>query len=168
MCPSTYFPWVGQLKGKFGIYVPESLANELEECMKALGLRSKSALVREALKLFISEHKWKTARRAVGIIGLIYDHEMKGVDEELTDIQHAHLGLVVSTLHVHLDKRRCMLAIVVRGRTDEIKELLGKLVSIRGVEIARTMLLAMEGEAGQEHEHGHDHGHEHGGGHSGE
>ncbi len=146
---------MSQLKGKFGIYIPESLANELEDCMRTLGLRSKSALVREALKLFINEHKWKTAKQVVGIIGLIYDHEMKGVDEELTDIQHAYLELVVSTLHVHLDRRRCMLAIVVRGYTDKIKELLGRLVSVRGVEIARTMLLAMEGKPS--HTHGHDH-----------
>ncbi len=133
------------LRSKFGIYVSEPLASELEECMKALGIKSKSALIREALKLFINEHKWKTAEHAVGIIGLIYDHTRKGVDEELTDIQHDYLDLIVSTLHVHLDRERCMLAIVVRGGTERIKELLGKLVSIKGVGIARTMLLAVEG-----------------------
>jgi len=125
--------------------------------MKALGIKSKSALVREALKLFISEHKWKTAENAVGIIGVIYDHSRKGADEELTDVQHEFLNLIVSTLHIHLDEDRCMLAIVVRGKTEEIKELLGKLVSIRGVNIARTMLLAVEG--GHTHPHTH-HKHE--------
>ncbi len=142
------------LRGKFGIYVPESLAQELENCMKALGIKSKSALVREALKLFINEHKWKTAENAVGIIGVIYDHSRKGADEELTDVQHEFLDLIVSTLHVHLDEDHCMLAIVVRGRTEEIKELLGRLVNIRGVSIARTMLLAVE-EGGHTHPHTH-------------
>ncbi len=125
--------------------------------MRALGIKSKSALVREALKLFINEHKWETAESAVGIIGVIYDHSHKGTDEELTDVQHKFLNLIVSTLHIHLDEDHCMLAIVVRGKTGEIKELLGKLVGIRGVNIARTMLLAVEG-GGHAHQHTH---HEH-------
>ncbi len=129
---------------KFGVYLPEELSEDLEKCMDALGIRSKSALMREALKLFIAEHRWKTADNAVGVIGVIYNHNVKGVDEELTDVQHDFLDLVVSTLHVHLSREKCMLAIVVRGSTNSMKKLLGRLSSIKGVEITRPLLLASD------------------------
>ena len=129
-------------KGKFGIYLPEDLVTDLEKCMASLSIRSKSALIREALKLFIVEHRWKTAEEAVGIIGLIYNHEVKGADEALTEIQHEYLKMILSTLHIHLSKEKCMLAIAVNGSTKRMMELLGKLASVKGVEIVKPLLLA--------------------------
>ena len=131
-------------RSKFGIYVPEDLSKDLEKCMESLGINSKSALIREALKLFISEHRWKSSDRAVGIIGVIYNHSVKGADEELTNIQHGFLDMIVSTLHIHLSRDKCMLAIVVKGPTDKMRKLLGKLSSVKGVEITRPLLLATE------------------------
>lgn len=132
------------MKSKFGVYIPEDMVDELEKCMAALGVKSKSALIRDALKLFITEHKWKTAKAAVGVIGVIYNHHAKMVDEKLTDIQHDYLDIIVSTLHVHLDKEKCMLAIVVKGDTERMRKLIGKLSTTKGVEIARPLLLAIE------------------------
>ncbi len=132
------------LGSKFGVYIPKELANDLERFMKALGISSKSALVREALKLFIIEHEWKVAKEAVGIVGVIYNHEVRGVDEELTNIQHDFLDIIVSTLHVHLSKEKCMLAIAVRGDAEKIKHLIGRLSIVKGVEITRPLLLAVE------------------------
>jgi len=133
-----------EVGSKFGVYIPKELANDLERIMNALGISSKSALVREALRLYIIEHKWKVAKEAVGIIGVIYNHEISGVDEELTNIQHDFLDIIVSTLHVHLSKEKCMLAIAVRGNAEKIKYLIGKLSTVKGVEITRPLLLAVK------------------------
>ena len=132
------------VRSKFGVYIPEDMVNELEKCMTTLGVRSKSALIRDALKLFITEHQWKSAKTAVGVIGVIYNHHAKMVDKQLTDIQHDYLDIIVSTLHVHLDKEKCMLAIVVKGDTERMRKLLGRLSTAKGVEIARPLLLAIE------------------------
>ncbi len=132
---------------KFGVYLPEELANELNECMKVLGVSSKSRLIQEALRLFINENRWRLGGKAVGTIGVIYDHTVPDVDEVLTDIQHDYLDIVISTIHVHLDKRRCMLNILVKGNVDRIKELLSKLINVRGVLFARPLLLNVESEA---------------------
>ncbi len=126
---------------KFGVYIPEELANEVKECMKSLGFKSKSRLVQEALRLFIIEHKWRTAGCAVGVIGVVYNHEAKGVDEGLTDIQHNYLDLIIATLHVHLDREKCMLAIAVRGETTKIRDLLKRISTLRGVYMAKPLLL---------------------------
>ena len=137
---------VNIMKGsvKFGVYLPEDLARELEECMDITGIKSKSKIIQEALRLFIIEHRWKAVGKASGIIGIIYDHEVKGVDELLTDIQHDYLDVIITTIHVHLDKRKCMLAIIVKGDTNRIKELLNNIMKIKGVLVARPMLLEIK------------------------
>jgi len=133
---------MGESASKFGVYISKDLAKDLEECMKALGIESKSALIRDALRLFIVEHRWRTSRNAIGIIGVIYNHNIKGSDELLTDIQHDFMDIIISTLHIHLSKEKCMLAIAVRGSASRIKQLIGRLESVRGVEITRPLLLA--------------------------
>ncbi len=128
-------------KTKFGVYVPDELVRDLELCMKTTGIKSKSKLIQEALRLFIAEHRWRLAGKAVGIIGVVYNHDVGHVDEKLTDLQHEFLDIVVSTVHVHLDKEKCMLAIIVRGDTDRIKKLLNSIMGLRGVLVARPLLL---------------------------
>ncbi len=129
---------------KFGVYVPEDLADDLEKCMRVTGIRSRSAVIREALRLFVAEHAWEAAGRAAGIIGVLYNHTAKGVDEELTEIQHHYLDEIVATVHVHLTKEECMLAIIVRGEVPRLRELVHKIESIKGVMLVRPMILEKE------------------------
>ncbi len=131
------------MKGvRFGVYIPPDLAKELNECMGKLEIRSKSQLVQEALRLFIAEHRWKLSGQVVGAIGVIYNHDVGEVDEELTDIQHKYLDIVVGAFHLHLDRENCLLMIVVRGESSKIKGLLNELIKVKGVKIARPLLLA--------------------------
>ncbi|RLE76365.1 MAG: CopG family transcriptional regulator [Thermoprotei archaeon] len=127
---------------KAGVYIPAELLMEAEELMRALGVRSRSRLVQEALRLFIAENKWRLTGRAAGIIGVVYDHSAREADHELTEIQHKHLGVVVSALHVHLDRYRCMLAVAVRGDVEEIAKMIGEMHNVRGVEVIRPILLS--------------------------
>jgi len=127
---------------KTGIYIPADLFEELRAYMKSLGITSKSKIVQEALRLFMLEHKWELTGSAVGIIGVVYKHEVGNVDHMLTEIQHDYLDLIISTVHIHLDKERCMLAIFVRGSVAKIKELLNRIHKLRGIEIVRPMLLS--------------------------
>lgn len=129
---------------KFGVYLTDELYEKLQEYMDKLSIRSKSKLLQEALRLFIVEHQWKLGGNVVGLIGIIYDHECPDVDNRLTDVQHKYISLIVSTVHVHLDKRKCMLAIIVRGHTEEIRNLLNDLMNIRGVLLTRQILLPVE------------------------
>ena len=126
---------------RFGIYLPGELAEELEKIMRERGIRNRSRIVQEAIRMFVNEHKWRKHGRVCGVIGVVYNHEVSGVDEKLTDIQHEFLDTIVSTLHVHLDREKCLLAIVVRGESDRVKKLIGLLEGIKGVLLTRTMLL---------------------------
>jgi len=129
---------------KFGVYLTDELYEKLQEYVNKLGVRSKSKLLQEALRLFIVEHQWKLGGNVVGLIGIVYDHEYPDVDNRLTDVQHRYISLIVSTVHIHLDKRKCMLAIIVRGDAEKIRKLLNDLMNIRGVLLTRQILLPVE------------------------
>jgi len=133
---------------KFGVYIPRDLAEELDRIAKALKARSKSKIIQEALRIYINEYKWKTRGKVYGVVGVAYNHEVKGVDEKLTDIQHEFLDVIVSATHIHLDRERCMLTIIVRGDSSRIQELVSGIEGIRGVLLTRTMLLSINGESG--------------------
>ncbi len=126
---------------RFGVYIPEDLSSELEEVMKHLGVKKRSKIIQEALRMYINEHKWRIKGRVCGVVGVVYNHDVKGVDEKLTDVQHEFLDVIIATTHVHLDREKCLLAIIVRGDSDRVKKLINMIEGVRGVLLTRTMLL---------------------------
>lgn len=132
--------------GKFGIYVPEELMRELEDVMKSLGIKSKSLIFREALRLFISEHKWRAGGSILGVISVVYDHEVPGIDSKLTDIQHDYLSEIVSALHIHIDRRNCMLVLTLKGSSERVKSILTRIIRLKGVKLVRPVLMSVESE----------------------
>jgi CopG family nickel-responsive transcriptional regulator len=126
---------------KVGVYIPGDLAERLLKIMEDTGLSSISKLVQEAIRLFIAEHSWKIGGEVVGVVGVLYDHEVDRVDDKLTDIQHKFLSTIISAVHIHLDERLCLLVIAVRGPSNIVKELVSNIEGVKGVKLVRSMLL---------------------------
>ena len=70
---------------------------------------------------------------AAGVLSLIYDHHVRDLSRKLTERQHDAHGLIVTTLHVHLDHHNCLEILVLKGKAGELRELADQLRSIRGV-----------------------------------
>ncbi len=103
---------------------------------------------------------------AMGVVTLIYDHHVSRIARRLTDLQHHHLEWVVTTTHVHLDEKRCLEVILLRGPARQIRNLADDLIGTKGVETGRLVLSAAQpvaerGESDREHSHEHDHDHNH-------
>ena len=64
---------------------------------------------------------------------------------------------MVTTTHVHLDARRCLEVILLRGPAKLIRELADGLIGTKGVETGRLVLSA----AGPIHSHTHPNTHSH-------
>ncbi len=97
---------------------------------------------------------------AMGVVTLIYDHHAGRISERLTELQHHHLNRVITTTHLHLDARRCLEVILLRGPAKEVRALADGLIGTKGVETGRLVLAAAEAIPGPG-AHGHDHGHAH-------
>ena len=125
---------------------PPELLNEFDEITDKMGYESRSKALQDAVRLFISEKKWlKEEEQAyqTGILLMVYDHEVRGLDRELTETQHHHFNLISSTMHIHLGERDCLEAIAVKGTASEIRHLSNELTTKRGVKILKTMIVSV-------------------------
>lgn len=126
---------------RVGVYIPKDLVEKLSLFMKDMGIDSISKIVQEALRLYTAEYSWKTGGEVVGAIGVLYDHEIGYVDEELTNLQHKYIGIVIASMHIHIDQRNCLLIIAVNGCSEKIKELINSIEKIKGVKMVRLILI---------------------------
>lgn len=145
----------GELLRKFDQYREEHRYPNRSEAVRGL---MRDALIQEVIADENSP--------AMGVVTIIYDHHAGRIAERLTEIQHLHLDRVVTTTHVHLDHRRCLEVILLRGPVREIRELADGLIGTKGVETGRLVLSSAEPVPDRHgHEHPHDHGHSHDHGH---
>lgn len=126
---------------RVGVYIPKDLSEKLSIVMNNLRIDSISKVVQEALRLYVTEHSWRTGGEVVGAIGVLYDHDVNHVDEELTDLQHKHMNIVIVATHIHLDQKNCLLIIIVKGSSENIKELVSDIEKQRGIKAVRFMLI---------------------------
>ncbi len=137
----------GELLQKFDQYRAQHRYPYRSEAVRGL---MRAALIEDVVAHDESE--------AMGVVTLIYDHHAGRVAERLTELQHRHLGRVVTTTHVHLDARRCLEVILLRGSARVVRELADGLIGTKGVETGRLVLASAAPVPDRPH---HDHPHDH-------
>ncbi|WP_337174041.1 nickel-responsive transcriptional regulator NikR [Paludisphaera sp.] len=158
---------------RFSVAIGGELLRRFDEYRERRRFPNRSEAVRGLMRdALIDEAVDEESTDAMGVVTLIYDHHAGGIARRLTDVQHAHLDMVVTTTHVHLDAARCLEVVLVRGTAARVRRLADDLIGIKGVETGR-LVLAAAGPivAGHGHDHVHDdhddedddegHGHSH-------
>jgi len=130
---------------RVGVTFPPDLLREFDEITSKMGYESRSKAIQDAVRLYVSEKKWLREEEAdqTGVLLMVYDHEVKGLERELTETQHHHGQLISSTLHIHLSERDCLEAIAVKGKASEIRHLSNELTTKRGVKILKEMIVSV-------------------------
>ncbi len=120
---------------RVSISLPEGLLRKFDEILKEKGYVSRSEGIRDAIRSYILEHSHlaELHGKVAGIVVLTYDHQEHNTSDELTDVQHHFYNIIQSTLHLHLDEKHCMEAIVVKGDGNTVKKMVNRLASIKGV-----------------------------------
>lgn len=126
---------------RFSASAPPELLNEFDGMVSRLGVDRSKAL-QMAMRDFLAGHSWQRAEGTVaGTITFVYDHNVPDLEESLTDLQHHHMGVISSSMHVHLDENDCLTVIAVRGGAGEIRELADEITGSRGVKQARVAIV---------------------------
>ena len=130
---------------RVGVTFPPELLKEFDEITIKMGYESRSKAIQDAVNLFISEKKWLKEEKTsqAGILLMVYDHEVRGLDRILTETQHHHSDLISSTMHIHLGERDCLEAIAVKGMASEIRHLSNELATKKGVRILKAMIVSV-------------------------
>jgi CopG family nickel-responsive transcriptional regulator len=130
---------------RVGVTFPPDLLKEFDDIINKMGYESRSKAIQDAVRLYVSEKKWLREEKAdqTGVLLMVYDHEVKGLESDLTETQHHHTRLISSTLHIHLSERDCLEAIAVKGKASEIRQLSDALTTKRGVKILKEMIVSV-------------------------
>jgi len=123
---------------RFSISMPATLARQLTALVRAKGYANRSQAVADLVRSRLVEHHQELGDREIaGTITLVYDHHKPHLQAALTDIQHDHHAVIVSTMHVHLDHHNCLEVLVVRGKGAVIRQIADELLAAKGVKHGR-------------------------------
>ncbi len=130
---------------RIGVTFPPELLKDFDEIIGKMGYESRSKAIQDAVRLYVSERKWVKEENTIqtGVILMIYDHDTKGLETELTETQHHHSDLISSTLHIHISEHDCLEARAVKGKGSELRHLSDELATRRGVKIIKSMIVSV-------------------------
>ena len=119
---------------RIGVSLEPELLAEFDRIIQKKGYVSRSEAIRDLVRDSLAETEWKNEKEYMcGVITMVYDHDTTGLSDRITEIQHAALQEISTTVHIHLDRSRCMEAVIVEGELAELKALANDLGAIKGV-----------------------------------
>ena len=126
---------------RFGVSLSRSLLKEFDRMVREKGYRNRSLAISDMVRdHLVGHHQELGDSEVAGTITLVYDHHRSHVQDALTDLQHEHLGTIISTLHVHLDHDNCLEVLVVRGKASAVRSFAEHLIAVRGVKHGKLTL----------------------------
>jgi len=147
---------------RIGVALDSDLLKRFDDFISRLGYTNRSEAFRDLIRdRLVSEQTASPGATVVGTVTLIYDHHAHGVTEKLTELQHAHHELVVSTSHAHLDHDSCLEVLIVHGKARQVEEFAGRLIGLKGVQHGRLVMTVAEPTAQHHHGNGKPHTHRH-------
>ena len=122
---------------RFGVSIEENLLKKFDSYVNKNSYQNRSEAIRDLIRKELVDEEWvKGDRKVAGAIIIVYDHHRRELMDNLTNIQHHHQDIIVSSQHVHLDHRMCLEVIVVKGKLKEVYKLEAKLKVAKGVKHA--------------------------------
>ncbi|UAL07339.1 MAG: nickel-responsive transcriptional regulator NikR [Candidatus Methanogranum gryphiswaldense] len=119
---------------RIGVSLEPELLKDFDKLISKKGYVSRSEAIRDLVRDSLAESEWKNDKEYMsGVIVMIYDHEVTGIGEKLTVLQHEKMQNINTSIHVHLDHDRCMEVIIVEGELGHLKELTNEISAIKGV-----------------------------------
>lgn len=148
---------------RIGIALDSELLDRFDHSIAKSGYTNRSEAFRDLIRdRLVRERTAATGATVVGTITLIYNHHASGISEKLTEAQHAHHDLVVSTTHAHLDFDSCLEVLIVHGKAARVERFADLLIGLKGVAHGRLVMTVPSLDAEHVHDHPPTHSHQRG------
>jgi len=126
---------------RFGISLEEILLKGFDDLIRKKGYSNRSEAIRDLIRDALVMEEWEgTTGETVGTITIVYSHEKRELLDLLTRLQHLHHDLIISSMHIHLDKHNCLELIAVKGKGEDIKRIADRLIGSKGVKHGKLTL----------------------------
>lgn len=118
---------------RFGVSVEEGLIEKFEKLIRRKGYTNRSEAIRDMIRDVLAVEAAEKGEEMVGAILIVYDHHRPHLVEKLLVLQHDADARIIASQHVHLDHHHCMETIIVKGPTEKLEALKGRIGALKGV-----------------------------------
>ena len=126
---------------RFGVSIDPELLNRFDGLCNEKGYENRSEAIRDLIRKSLVEREWnQNTGEVAATLTLIYNHHKSGLAQKLTQAQHDAHHLIVTMLHVHLDHDNCLEVIVLKGESEEVKNLSDRLIATKGIILGKLTL----------------------------
>lgn len=130
---------------RFGVSIAKELLDKFDAVIRGQNYPTRSKAIEDLIRQAISAGEIsKDATEVVGSIDIVYDHHKREILNKLTDIQHDHQQIILSSQHIHLDHSNCFEVVIVKGRRTIIETLAHKIKAVKGVKHSSLNYTAVE------------------------
>ena len=121
---------------RISMSLPKPLLEDFDEVLADRAYTSRSKGIRDALNDYILRYKWvnEIEGNRIGVVSIIYDYNYKGATKQVADVQYEFKDYVDASMHIYLTDTYCLEVVSVKGDINKIKELINKLMKLKGVE----------------------------------
>lgn len=149
-----------------GVALDSDLLKRFDRLISSEGYENRSEAFRDLIRDRLNEAVMQSGEVfVVGAVTLIYDHHRRMLPEKLMELQHDYHGVIISTVHSHLDHDMCLEVVVVKGKLRQVQELGSRLIGLKGVQHGKLVMSSPEAYARKsvkhEPESNHHHHHKH-------
>lgn len=137
------------------ISVDDELAESFEAVIRERGYANRSEAFRDLLRTELG----RTHQAAhpdgpcIATLSYVYNHHQRQLAARLTDLQHEHHELTVSTTHAHLDHAHCVEVVILRGPARAVQAFADTVIAQPGVSHGQLHLVPMVEQQGHGHAH---------------
>jgi CopG family nickel-responsive transcriptional regulator len=130
---------------RFTISLSESLAKEFDDLIRKKGYQNRSEAVRDMLRDLLKSDRLERqeAPYCVAALSYVYNHHARDLAERLTNLQHQHHDLVLSTCTAP-GSRQLPGTLMLRGATGDVTAFANALVAEPQVRHGRLNLVPVE------------------------
>ena len=126
---------------RFSVSIDPELLEKFDKTLRERMYKNRSKAIRDLVRDFIVEQEWERAEKEVmGSLTLLYNHETRGLVNQLIDLQHEKYSNIISSMHVHVDEHNCVEVLVIKGPPDDVRRISDRLVSCRGVKHGKLVM----------------------------
>jgi CopG family nickel-responsive transcriptional regulator len=116
-----------------GLSIDRELLARFDLAIAKKRYKNRSEAVRDLIREHLVSQEADSNKVIVGTLTIVYDHHRPNLTEELVDAQHHAGSSVLAATHVHLDHHNCLEIVIMKGRSNVIRELADHIISLRGV-----------------------------------
>jgi len=130
---------------RVGVTFPPDLLEDFDKIIGTMGYENRSKAVQDAVRMFVAERKplQEGTGDQAGLLMMLYDHEVGGLESALTHVQHNFAHIICSSMHIHLSETDCLESIAVKGKADEVRKLRDQLAPKKGVKLLKVVVFSV-------------------------